>query len=82
MLLCEPWSVLPIRSNVEFTSVLQYANQSEESMKPAWYVFDVGGRGEVDISAFRKAMPLMGENVAPEKMEKLFQEADADGSGP
>ena len=35
----------------------------------------------MDIGAFRKALPLMGENIAPDKIEKLFAEADADGSG-
>lgn len=58
-----------------------YTTQSEASMKPAWFVFDVGGRGEVDIEMFRKALPLMGESVGPEKIEKLFAEADQDGSG-
>ena len=44
-------------------------------------VFDSAGRGEVDADVFRAQMPYLGEELPPEKLEKLFREADEDGSG-
>jgi len=58
-----------------------FLDQCEDDMKKAWLVFDVAGKGELDAVEFRKALPLMGEDVPDDRIEELFQLADADGSG-
>jgi len=58
-----------------------FFDQSEANMKPAFVIFDIGSRGEVDIDVFRKAIMLMSDDVKEDKVDKLFREADTDGSG-
>jgi len=58
-----------------------FLDQSEEDMKLAWEVFDVGRNGELVAGDFRKALLLMGEDVSEGKVDELFCLADGDGSG-
>jgi len=58
-----------------------YLTQTEEDMKPAWLVFDVTGRGQVSSEEFQVALQTMGEDVPKDKIKRLFEEADSDGSG-
>ena len=50
-------------------------------MVTAFKVFDTNKNDVLEASEFRKALPLMGEDVPEEQIERLFQEADEDGSG-
>ena len=54
---------------------------SEKAMKQAWFVFDVKKRGYLDAEQFKDLLPLMGEDVPPERIDELFLIADEDGSG-
>merc|ERR1719253_665178 len=58
-----------------------FLDQTEEDMQKAWKVFDLAGEGKIASEDFRKALPLMGEDVPEEKIDELFKLADADGSG-
>jgi len=58
-----------------------FLDQSEEDMAVAWKVFDHAEVGYLDGVEFKKALPLLGENVAPGEIDSLFKEVDADGSG-
>merc|ERR1719478_1638739 len=58
-----------------------FLDQTEDDMKKAWLVFGLSGKGELDGAEFRKALPLMGEDVPEERIEELFKLADEDGSG-
>ena len=58
-----------------------FLTQSEEDMATAWKVFDVDESGYLDGEEFKQALPLLGENVSPQAVEKLFAEVDTDGSG-
>merc|ERR1711988_1706878 len=58
-----------------------FLDQTEEDMQKAWKVFDLAGEEKIAADDFKKALPLMGEDVPPEKIDELFKLADADGSG-
>lgn len=58
-----------------------FLSQCEEDMRTAWKVFDIDQSGYLDGEEFKKALPLLGEDVDPEQVETLFQEVDTDGSG-
>jgi len=58
-----------------------FLTQSEEDMAVAWKVFDADESGFLDGEEFKKALPLLGENILPSQIEKLFAEVDTDGSG-
>lgn len=58
-----------------------FLDQSEEDMAIAWKVFDHAEVGYLDGVEFKKALPLLGENVPPGEIDSLFKEVDADGSG-
>lgn len=58
-----------------------FLDQTEEDMTPAWTVFDKAQKGSLDAKDFKKVLPLMGEDVPEEEIERLFLEADEDGSG-
>ena len=49
---------------------MQFLDQSEEDMKLAWEVFDVGRNGELVAGDFRKALLLMGEDVSEGKVAR------------
>eukprot|EP00656_Telonema_subtile_P031784 TRINITY_DN3479_c0_g1_i3.p1 TRINITY_DN3479_c0_g1~~TRINITY_DN3479_c0_g1_i3.p1 ORF type:complete len:554 (+),score=114.98 TRINITY_DN3479_c0_g1_i3:139-1800(+) len=56
-------------------------DQTEDDMRKAWTVFNRDGGEALDASSFREALPLMGEDVPESKIDELFREIDADGSG-
>ena len=58
-----------------------FLDQSEEDMAVAWKVFDHAEMGYLDGDEFKKALPLLGENVPPGEIDSLFKEVDTDGSG-
>ena len=58
-----------------------YLTQTAEDMKPAWTIFDAGGRGEVMLDDFRIALETIGEDIPDDKIDRLFVQADVDGSG-
>lgn len=58
-----------------------FLDQTEEDMATAWKVFDTAELGYLDSEEFKKALPLLGENVPPAEIDSLFKEVDTDGSG-
>ena len=44
-------------------------------------MFDADGSGSIDAAELKAAFPLMGEKMSEQRMNQLFAEADADGSG-
>ena len=67
-----------------------FLDQNLDDMNDAWAVFlrhknpdSVVPLNEatIDAEAFREVLPLLGEDVPPEKINKMFEEADSDGSG-
>ena len=50
-------------------------------MQPAFAVFDKDNSGVLDGEEFKRALPLMGEDVPEEEIEKMFNAVDCDGSG-
>jgi len=58
-----------------------FLSQSEEDMATAFNIFDKDEGGYLDASEFRKALPLLGENMLPSQVDKLFEDVDTDGSG-
>merc|ERR1712086_1071736 len=58
-----------------------FCDQSEEDMLLAWQIFDPEDKGELDANEFKTILPLMGEEVPPEEIDLLFEQADTNGSG-
>eukprot|EP00656_Telonema_subtile_P025673 TRINITY_DN27711_c0_g1_i1.p1 TRINITY_DN27711_c0_g1~~TRINITY_DN27711_c0_g1_i1.p1 ORF type:complete len:471 (-),score=102.72 TRINITY_DN27711_c0_g1_i1:175-1587(-) len=61
-----------------------FLDPTPEQLESAWTVFDISGTGLVNALHFREAMRLMGEQEEDgfeDKLDELFLEADADGSG-
>jgi len=56
-------------------------DQSAASMKHVWEVCDITKRNFLDIHTFKRALPMLGENVPDDEMDLLFEMADEDGSG-
>ena len=69
--------------NDQINSIVKalYLTQTEEDMRPAFRIFDQAGRGEVNADDFQEALKVIGEDVPGDKIDKLFKEVDADGSG-
>jgi len=69
--------------NDQINSIVKalYLTQTEEDMRPAFRIFDQSGRGEVVATDFQEALKVIGEDVPGDKIDKLFEEVDADGSG-
>lgn len=44
-------------------------------------VFHTSGTGQIGTRELEKALRLMQENITTDKIERLFAEADTDGSG-
>lgn len=58
-----------------------FVDQSEENMQAAFAVFDLDESGYLDTEEFKKALPLLGEEIWPEEVDALFDLVDADNSG-
>jgi len=56
-------------------------DQSAPAMKAVWEVCDQQRKNYLDVGAFKRALPLIGENVPDDEMDLLFEMADEDGSG-
>ena len=50
-------------------------------MKAVWEVCDQQRKNYLDVASFKRALPLIGENVPDDEMDLLFEMADEDGSG-
>lgn len=57
-----------------------FGEQSDAEIQHAFSFFDKDNSGQIDAAEFRKALPLLGEDVPEEKVEELFRLADADRS--
>merc|ERR1712167_72957 len=57
-----------------------FLSQSDDDMKQAWDVF-AKNKPCLSTFAFKKVLPLMGENVPEDEIDALFTMADEDGSG-
>lgn len=55
--------------------------QSEERLRKVFALFDASGDGFLDQDEFFAVLPLMGEDVPPEAIGKLFMASDTDSSG-
>jgi len=58
-----------------------FGEQSDGEMQAAFHFFDVDASGHIDAKEFRRALPLMGEDVPAEKVDALFKLVDKNGSG-
>ena len=58
-----------------------FLDQTEEDMLPAWEVFDKERKGFLLAEEFRTVLPLLGEGVPEEEIDRLFMIADEDNSG-
>lgn len=58
-----------------------FGDQSDKEMKKAFKFFDKDGGGTLSKGELREALPLMGENVPPARIDELFKIVDADGGG-
>lgn len=75
-------------SNEEIDLVVKslYVSQSDEDLQAAFDMLDKKlndgkAEGHLKADAFKKVLPLVGEDVPPEKIDELFKEVDSDGSG-
>lgn len=55
--------------------------QAEEPLREVFQVFDTSGDGQLDHDEFLAVLPLLGEDVPPEVVSKLFDTADVDQGG-
>merc|ERR1712226_759726 len=66
-----------------------YVKKTPELYKQAFDLFDLKFSGttppsllgKLSADEFKIVLPLLGENIDPEKLDSLFKEVDADGSG-
>lgn len=58
-----------------------FCEQSEKQLQRAFRFYDTDRSGFLDAVEFREALPLMGENVADEKIDELFKKVAIDESG-
>eukprot|EP00658_Telonema_sp_P-2_P077901 TRINITY_DN7165_c0_g1_i3.p1 TRINITY_DN7165_c0_g1~~TRINITY_DN7165_c0_g1_i3.p1 ORF type:complete len:330 (-),score=97.34 TRINITY_DN7165_c0_g1_i3:165-1154(-) len=58
-----------------------FLSQNVEDLKTAFLVFDTTGENTISADEFRAAMSLMAEDVPEEQLDRMFADADADGSG-
>eukprot|EP00658_Telonema_sp_P-2_P083972 TRINITY_DN920_c0_g1_i6.p1 TRINITY_DN920_c0_g1~~TRINITY_DN920_c0_g1_i6.p1 ORF type:complete len:331 (-),score=99.73 TRINITY_DN920_c0_g1_i6:167-1051(-) len=70
-------------NNEQINDVIRalFVDQSEENMQAAFEVFDLDGNGYLDTEEFRRALPLLGEDVMPEEVDAIFELVDTDKSG-
>ena len=55
--------------------------QSEEALREVFQVFDTSGDGTLDADDFLATLPLLGETVPPEVLDRLFAKVDMDAGG-
>ena len=55
--------------------------QPEGPLREAFQLFDTSGDGTLDQDEFLAVLPLLGEDVPPEVVGKLFDRADSDNGG-
>lgn len=62
-----------------------YVTQNDEDFQKVFDMFDVrlngSAKAHLTAESFRKVLPLVGEDIAAERIDKLFKEVDTDGSG-
>merc|ERR1712241_751022 len=49
-----------------------FCEQNEKQLQRAFNLYDVDRNGSLDAEEVRKALPLMGENVPPEQIDRLI----------
>ena len=54
---------------------------AEQEVKDAFRVFDKDGTGFIDADNLRHITKSLGENLAPEEVDEMIEEADADKDG-
>jgi Ca2+-binding EF-hand superfamily protein len=58
-----------------------FISQGERDIQKAFCAFDKNNQGFLERSSFEKTLPLLGEDVPPEKIQALFESVDSDNSG-
>eukprot|EP00299_Pterocystis_sp_00344_P011246 c5208_g1_i1.p1 GENE.c5208_g1_i1~~c5208_g1_i1.p1 ORF type:complete len:275 (-),score=78.90 c5208_g1_i1:91-882(-) len=68
-------------------SALYVSRDDAEVMRAAFDIFDEKlsesqtRKGKLSANVFKQVLPLVGEDIEPEKVEQLFNEVDSNGSG-
>jgi len=57
-----------------------FCGQSDRQLRRAFRFFDSDHSGLIDAAELRRALPLMGEDVPPDRVDELFASADVDGN--
>mmetsp|Transcript_86200 Transcript_86200/g.180327 ORF Transcript_86200/g.180327 Transcript_86200/m.180327 type:complete len:385 (+) Transcript_86200:116-1270(+) len=55
--------------------------QTDESLKEAFKLFDANSSGYIDTEEMKKALPLMGEHIPDDKLTELYNICDKNGNG-
>ncbi|CAK0880126.1 unnamed protein product, partial [Prorocentrum cordatum] len=58
-----------------------FCEQGEEDLKAAFALYDKDSNGHIDKEEFRKALPLMGEDIKEEKIDEVMEGVDAKKTG-
>lgn len=58
-----------------------FGPQEERDLQKAFKSFDRDRSGFIDADEFKRALPLMGENISEVRVQELFQLVDVDRSG-
>jgi len=57
-----------------------FCGQSDRQLRRAFRFFDTDHSGLIDAAEFRRALPLIGEDMSGDRIDELFAVADVDGS--